>query len=161
MRQSEWIIKVLQESSGIEVPEECKNYIRLYAKLKNLMVCVEDCVTTSIRTCTSKMIWVQEGKEIKDTAKLDKNKPALELFPQIGDVPGFYVFLYKPQKNNKPKTKIIYGIRTTNDEYGRSSVKVYCLNYEIALRESKKHYDWYCGTPVGEKGIEAIELIIE
>ncbi len=161
MKQSEWIIKVLQESSGIEIPEECKSYIRLYTQLKNLMVCVEDCVTTSVRTCTSKIFWVQDGKEIKDSTQLDKSKPALELFPQIGDIPGFYVFLYNPQQSNKPKTKIIYGIRTTNDEYGRSSLKAFCLDYDIALRESRNHYDWWCPTPVGEKGIEAIELIIE
>ena len=106
------------------------------------------------------MFWVQGGNEIEDSTKLDVNKPALEFFPLIGDVPGFYVFLYKPE-NSKPKTQIVYGIRTTDDEYGRSSVKALCINYEIALRESKKHHDWWCPTPVGEKGIEAIELIIE
>lgn len=59
------------------------------------------------------------------------------------------------------KTETIYGISTTVDEGGNTTIRAYCKTYDIALRESQNHYDWYSSTPVGEKGIIPIKLIVE
>lgn len=63
--------------------------------------------------------------------------------------------------NSAKKTTTIYGISTTNDEIGNSSIKCYCSTYEIALREAKNYCEWYSSFPANEKNIVPIKVIIE
>lgn len=58
------------------------------------------------------------------------------------------------------KTTTIYGISTTNDERGNSSIKCYCSTYDIALREAKNYRDWYSSSPANKENIVPIKVII-
>ena len=58
------------------------------------------------------------------------------------------------------KTTTIYGISTTHDEIGNSSIKCYCSTYDIALREAKNYCDWYSSSPVNKEHIVPIKVII-
>ena len=82
------------------------------------------------------------------------------MLPQIG-IKGYILFWYVPKrKEKKQKVKIIYGIKTTDDER-TSTIKAYCATYDIALREAKKYSDWWSEKPASKKNIIPIEVIVE
>ena len=64
--------------------------------------------------------------------------------------------------HSKSKTKVFYGIWTTDDEM-HGSIKAYCRTKEIAKRELKKHCDWYCSKPPkpDDRHIIKLEMIVD
>lgn len=165
MNRTEWVIKVLNESAiypQITLSEHQEKWLRDNVVNLNITVCVEDCVVDDIESVKERaLVFIQDTNEFKKKEQVDTKKSALVLLPQIG-IKGYILFWYVPKRNEQEqKVKIIYGINTTDDEWGRSSIKAYCSTYDIALRESQKHYDWWCSTPVGEEGIVPIKLIVE
>ena len=59
------------------------------------------------------------------------------------------------------KTKTFYGIWTTDNEVS-GSFKAYCATKKIAIKELRKHRDWFCSKPPkpDERHIRKLEMII-
>lgn len=166
-----WVIKVLNESASIELPQEYQQWLYDNVESKSIVVCVEDCIlknldlTDKYKDRDEKIVYVQNLKEFTSKEDINMDRPLLVLLPitLAFKFPGYSVFWYEPSIKNKStsKTTTIYGIRTTDDEMSNSSIKAYCATYDIALREAKKYNDWWSEKPATERNIVPIEVITE
>ena len=99
MSRTEWVIKVLEDSTRRSIEYEIKNWIRKYAMDMNIRACVEDC-NVDLSSIEKKVkaedtFLVQEGKKVEYDNGFNPEKEALLL---IKDEYIYHVFQYFPKK---------------------------------------------------------------
>lgn len=96
------------------------------------------------------------GKHIDELAEMLKKHGANENVYLRFETEVHLPFL-KDILKDKSKSNTFYGIYTTDDERS-GSIKEYCSTREIAVRELKHHYDWFCSHPPKADDEHIIEL---
>ncbi len=100
MNQTEWVIRVLDDSNNRNIEYQNRFWLRQNVEKLHIRVCFEDCVanTFDIADEWSKegTILIQEGKAIHFKADFHPGKEALLLVNRNED--GYLVFLYSPKE---------------------------------------------------------------
>jgi len=172
-KRAENIINTLEYLLNEKLPFKYVQWLERHVDTFKIGMSNEDCLCSKLEWLDeydeSKILFVQDSGCVPSKKDIDLEKYTLVLIPYSmagkilrGEEDTKYVLtLCKPKWKDNPKVQTIYGIRTTDDEYGRSSIKAYCLTYDIAVRETKNHCNWWSPHPVSEESIEEIKLIIE
>lgn len=172
-KRSEKIINILEYLLDDKLPLTYVQWVEDYADVYRLGICSADCLCSKLdwldKYEQGKILFVQDSDVFNSMENINLDKYTFILIPyeisgknlKAEEEIDYLITLSKPKSNENPKTQTIYGIRTTDDEYGHSSIKAHCLTYDIAVREIKNHCNWWSPHPVSEESIEEIKLIIE
>lgn len=99
MNQTDWIIKVLDDSSTKSINYQNRFWLRQNVEKLHIRVCVEDCVVNTFdiaeEWANEGTILIQEGKNIQFQADFHPEKEAL-LLTKNDD--SYLVFLYSPKE---------------------------------------------------------------
>lgn len=105
MTRWEWVVKVLSESAGEKLPREYKLWLHDNVTLKNIKVCIEDCVCGELDWINKfkhkGIVFVQLGNSTCKKEEVDTSKQALILVPYFYNIsnPYYLVFWYIPGNN--------------------------------------------------------------